>query len=150
MSRPLVSVLHGVNLDQLGRRDPAVYGAFTLAELERRVERSADELGMDAEFFQTNHEGQLVERLHSLRERAAAAVLNPGSWGHYAWSLRDALEIAAVPTVEVHISDVERREQWRRFSVLADVCFAKVSGRGLDGYDEALQLIRARLRDAER
>jgi 3-dehydroquinate dehydratase-2 len=137
--------MHGVNLDQLGKRNPLLYGTFTLEELERHVERRAEQLGFDTESFHTNHEGQFIEHLHSLRGRVDAVLVNPGSWGHYAWSIRDALEIAEVPAVEIHISDVERREQWRRFSVLGELCFAKVSGRGIDGYDEALALIRERL-----
>jgi 3-dehydroquinate dehydratase-2 len=142
---PLVAVLHGVNLDQLGNRDPVVYGPLTLAELEQRIERRAAQLGLRAEFFQSNHEGAFVEHLHSLRGRADAAILNPGAWTHYARALRDALEIAEVPAVEVHLSDVERREPWRRESVIRELCFATISGRGADGYDEALALVRGRL-----
>jgi 3-dehydroquinate dehydratase-2 len=142
---PLVAVVHGVNLDQLGNRDPELYGTLTLAELEQRIERRAAELGMRAEFFQTNHEGALVEHLHSLRGHADAAIINPGAWTHYAWAIRDALEIAAVPTVEIHLSDVQAREPWRRQSVIRDLCFATVSGRGAEGYDEALELVHARI-----
>ncbi len=141
----LLSVLHGVNLDQLGHRDPELYGTLTLGELEQRIERRAGELELECEFFHSNHEGDFVERLHSLRGRAAAALLNPGSWTHYAWGIRDALEIAAVPALEIHLSDVQRREPWRRVSVISELCFATISGRGPDGYEEALSLIRARL-----
>ena len=140
-----VEVIHGVNLDQLGRRDPLLYGTLTLAELEDRVKAEASELGLEASCFQTNHEGVLIEHLHSLRGRADAILLNPGAWGHYAWAIRDALEIAGLPTVEVHLSDVANREPWRRVSVIADVCFATVSGRGPDGYREALALVREEL-----
>jgi 3-dehydroquinate dehydratase II len=141
-----VAVIHGVNLDQLGRRDPALYGTLTLAELEQRIERSARALGMGASFFHTNHEGALVEHLHALRDGGADAILlNPGAWGHYAWAIRDALEIAGLPALEIHLSDVHKREPWRRVSVIADLCFATVSGRGPDGYDEALALLRAQL-----
>ena len=120
VSRNRVEVMHGVNLDQLGRRDPLLYGTLTLAELERQIERDGRELGLATSFFHTNHEGAFVERLHSLPDRADAVVLNPGSWTHYAWSIRDALEIAAVPALEIHLSDVQRREPWRRASVIAD------------------------------
>jgi len=146
-----VEVMHGVNLDQLGRRDPLLYGTLTLAELERRIEQDGRELGLTTSFFHTNHEGAFVERLHSLRGRADAVVLNPGSWTHYAWSIRDALEIAAVPALEIHLSDVQRRESWRRVSVIADLCFATISGRGPDGYRDALERVRdelARIGDA--
>jgi 3-dehydroquinate dehydratase-2 len=139
----VVEVMHGVNLDQLGRRDPELYGSFTLAELERRIEADASELGLRARFFQTNHEGAFVEHLHGLRGQADAAVLNPGAWTHYAWAIRDALEIAALPAVEVHLSDVSRREPWRRTSVIGELCIASIAGRGPDGYRDAL----ARLAD---
>lgn len=141
-----IAVVHGVNLDQLGRRDPAVYGTLTLAQLQRRIEARAGELQLRTSFFQTNHEGALIEHLHSLRDGDADAILiNPGAWTHYAWAIRDALEIAALPALEIHLSDIEHREPWRRVSVIRDVCFATVSGRGPDGYDEALALLREQL-----
>lgn len=147
MSEPArrIEVLHGVNLDQLGRRDPAVYGSLTLAELQDAVAARAQELGLQASFFQTNHEGELVERLHALRGQADGLILNPGAWTHYAWALHDALEIAGLPAVEVHLSDVQAREPWRRTSVIGDLCIATVSGKGVEGYGEALELLRAEL-----
>jgi 3-dehydroquinate dehydratase-2 len=140
-----LEVMHGVNLDQLGRRDPLLYGTLTLAELEQRIEREARELGMQTRFFHTNFEGEFVERLHSLRDSADAVLLNPGSWTHYAWAIRDALEIASLPALEIHLSDVQNREPWRRVSVLGELCFATVSGRGPDGYSDALALLREEL-----
>ncbi len=140
-----IAVMHGVNLDQLGRRDPAIYGTLTLAELERQIDEQADKLGLATSFFQSNYEGAFVEHLHRQREQADAILLNPGAWTHYAWAIRDALEIAALPAVEVHLSDVHNREQWRRTSVLGELCFATVSGRGADGYGEALALLREQL-----
>jgi 3-dehydroquinate dehydratase-2 len=140
-----VEVMHGVNLDQLGRRDPLLYGTLTLSELERKIEGDARELGLATRFFQTNHEGAFVERLHALGGRADAILLNPGSWTHYAWAIRDALEIAALPAVEVHLSDVQRREPWRRLSVIADLCLVTISGRGPDGYRDALETLREEL-----
>jgi 3-dehydroquinate dehydratase-2 len=137
-----IEVIHGVNLDQLGRRDPAVYGTLTLTELELAVADYARELGLVTRFFHTNHEGELVEHLHRLEGLADAILINPGAWGHYAWAIRDALEIAALPTVEVHLSDVRAREHWRRVAVLESLCLASVSGRGVDGYREALGLLR--------
>ncbi len=147
MSGPLyrLEVMHGVNLDQLGRRDPLLYGTLTLAELEQRIEREARELEIQTRFFHTNFEGEFVERLHSLRGAADAVLLNPGSWTHYAWAIRDALEIAALPALEIHLSDVQNRESWRRVSVLGELCFATVSGRGPDGYSDALALLREEL-----
>jgi 3-dehydroquinate dehydratase-2 len=140
-----VEVMHGVNLDQLGRRDPLLYGTLTLAELEREIEQHALELDMQASFFHTNHEGAFIEHLHGLAGATDAVVLNPGSWTHYAWSIRDALEIAAVPALEIHLSDVHNREPWRRTSVIAELCFATISGRGPDGYRDALERVRAEL-----
>jgi 3-dehydroquinate dehydratase-2 len=144
-ARYRIEVMHGVNLDQLGRRDPLLYGTLTLPELERRIEDQASELGLDTRFFQTNHEGAFIERLHALAGEADAILLNPGSWTHYAWAIHDALEIAALPALEIHISDVQAREPWRRVSVIADLCFATISGRGPDGYGDALALLRERL-----
>ncbi len=138
---PRVEVMHGVNLDQLGRRDPLLYGTLTLAELEARIEREAAALGLRTRFFHTNHEGEFIEHLHRLRDGADALLLNPGAWTHYAWAIRDALEIAALPAVEIHLSDVQHREAWRRVSVIGELCFATVSGRGPDGYGEALALL---------
>jgi 3-dehydroquinate dehydratase-2 len=147
----LIEVMHGVNLDQLGRRDPLLYGTLTLAQLERQIEQDAGELGMRARCFHTNHEGEFIEHLHSLRAppapptRADAILVNPGAWGHYAWAIRDALEIAALPALEIHLSDVHSREPWRRVSVIGELCFATISGRGADGYRDALELLRAEL-----
>ena len=140
-----VEVMHGVNLDQLGRRDPLLYGTLTLAELEQRIAHEAGELGLQTRFFQTNHEGAFVEHLHELQGRADAVLLNPGSWTHYAWAIRDALEIAALPALEIHLSDVQRREPWRRISVIRELCIATISGRGPDGYREALVRLREEL-----
>ncbi len=145
-----IEVMHGVNLDQLGRRDPLLYGTLTLPELEAQVGEQARELGLQTRFFQSNYEGAFVEHLHSLRGEADALLLNPGSWTHYAWAIRDALEIAGLPALEMHLSDIENREPWRRFSVIRELCFATISGRGPDGYREALVQLRAHLEQADR
>jgi 3-dehydroquinate dehydratase II len=147
-ARYRIEVMHGVNLDQLGRRDPLLYGTLTLSELERQIEQDARELHLSTRFFQTNHEGAFVERLHALRgppTQADAVLLNPGSWTHYAWAIRDALEIAGLPALEIHLSDVENREPWRRVSVIRELCFATISGRGPDGYRDALRQLREQL-----
>jgi 3-dehydroquinate dehydratase-2 len=141
-----VAVLHGVNLDMLGSRDTEHYGTVTLAELQTKVKRFASDLDLEATFFQTNHEGEFVEYLHRLPERADAALLNPGAWTHYSYAIRDALEIAAVPAVEVHLSDVESREEWRKSSVLDGLVIDVVSGEGTDGYRRALELLNGRLK----
>ncbi len=133
-------VLHGVNLDMLGRRDPAHYGALTLPELERAVTREAESLGFTVSCYQTNHEGELVETLHTIaRDGTEALLINPGAWTHYSYALRDALELVDAPVAEVHLSDIEAREEWRRRSVIADVAAVRVSGRGVDGYLEAVR-----------
>jgi 3-dehydroquinate dehydratase-2 len=137
-----VAVLHGVNLDVLERRPAAHYGGLSLAQLETRVAGFARELSLEASFFQTNHEGAYVEELHRVGEYADGLVLNPGAWTHYAWALRDALEIAALPAVEVHLSAVDDRESFRGVSVIRDACVATVSGRGVDGYRDALERLR--------
>ena len=142
-----VAVLHGVNFDILERRDAGVYGGLSLRELEQRISGWAGELGLEAIFFQTNSEGEFVEYLHRLPDVADAAIVNAGAWTHYSYAIRDALEFAAVPTVEVHISDISKREKWRRKSVFEDLdlVFARISGKGADGYREALELIAKRL-----
>jgi 3-dehydroquinate dehydratase II len=143
--RNRVEIMHGVNLDQLGRRDPAHYGRVTLDELERRTSEAAHDLGLVVRFFQTNHEGEFVEHLHRLEGLADAIVLNPGAWTHYSYAIRDALELAGLPAVEVHLSDVDSREQWRRHSVITELCIARVAGKGPDGYRDALERIRDEL-----
>ena len=144
-TRNRVEVMHGVNLDVLGRRDPELYGGLELAELEVRIKRFARELDLETAFFHTNHEGEFVEHLHRLPEIADAALLNPGAWTHYSWAIRDALEIAAVPAVEVHLSNVDEREEWRRRSVLEGLLVGRVAGEGPDGYRHALEIVAQRL-----
>ena len=138
-----VGVLHGVNLDQLGRRDPAVYGDENLAQLEGRVKGFATEMGLEVTFWQTNHEGDYCESLHRASERADGLILNPGAWTHYSYAIRDALELSGLPAIEVHISEVDSREDWRRKSVIRDLCLGRVQGKGVDGYREALELLKA-------
>ena len=143
--RNRVAVMHGVNLDALGRRDPDHYGTLTLPELEGTIKSFAGDLGLEVTFFQTNHEGQFVEYLHRLPEIADAALLNPGAWTHYSYAIRDALEIAGLPAVEVHLSDVSSREKWRTKSVLDGLALGAVSGKGPDGYREGLEMLKAAL-----
>ena len=140
-----IDVIHGVNLDQLGKRDPEQYGTFSLPELEGKIKRFADEVGLDVTFWQTNHEGEYCEQLHIARERADGLVLNPGAWTHYSYAIRDALEVAALPAVEVHLSAVDSRDDWRRLSVIRDLCVGRVQGKGADGYREALEILQREL-----
>jgi 3-dehydroquinate dehydratase II len=143
--RNRVEVLHGVNLDMLGKRDPEHYGTLTLVELEVRIRHWARQLGLETSFFQTNSERRYVERLHQAPELADGLLLNPGAWTHYSYAIRDALELAALPALEVHLSDVGSREEWRRRSVIADLVVARISGKGADGYHEALERLGAEL-----
>jgi 3-dehydroquinate dehydratase-2 len=140
--RHKVSVLHGVNLDVLGRRPLEHYGDLGLTELEVKVKHFARDLELDVAFFQTNHEGEYCEFLHRAGERADGLILNPGAWTHYSWAIRDALEVAALPAVEVHLSAVDQREEWRRISVIRSLCLGSVQGKGPEGYREALELLR--------
>jgi 3-dehydroquinate dehydratase II len=144
-TRNRVEVMHGVNLDQLGRRPASQYGDLSFDRLELRVSDYAKDLGLQVRFFQTNAEHEFVEHLHRLEGLADAIVMNPGAWTHYAWAIRDALEIAALPTVEVHLSDVDAREDWRRLSVVRELCVATVKGQGVEGYRAALQRVKEEL-----
>ena len=134
-----VDVLNGVNLDELGRRDPAHYGPLTLRELESRLYAWGKELGLTVRCRQTNHEGAYVDWLHEAIDGADGLVLNPGAWTHYSYAIRDAVELFDVPVVEVHLSNVDQREEWRRVSVISDIVAHRVIGRGPDGYKEAIE-----------
>jgi 3-dehydroquinate dehydratase-2 len=134
-------LLHGVNLDMLGKRPREHYGTVTLTQLCAQVAAHAAESGFEVRCFQTNHEGRLVEQLHALArgdEPVDAILINPGAWTHYSWALHDALELVLCPVAEVHLSAVEEREEWRRRSVIADLAVVSVSGKGVDGYLEAV------------
>ena len=143
--RNRIEVMHGVNLDALGRRPAAHYGDLTFDQLEQRIGDYARELDLEPRFFHTNSEGEFIEHLHRLDGIADAILINPGAWTHYAWAIRDALEIAALPAVEVHLSDVDNREEFRKVSVIRDLCLATVSGQGPEGYREALARLKAEL-----
>jgi 3-dehydroquinate dehydratase II len=133
--------MHGVNFDVLGSRDAGHYGGISLTELEVKIKQFARALEMEPSFSQTNHEGDFVERLHRAGESADGLILNPGAWTHYSWAIRDALEVSRLPAVEVHISRVDDREDWRSFSVIRDLCVGRVQGKGVDGYREALEIL---------
>jgi 3-dehydroquinate dehydratase-2 len=142
-----VAVLHGVNFNILERRDPSFYGGKSLSELEHEISDWARELGLEPIFFQTNHEGEFCEYLHRLRDLADSAIVNAGAWTHYSRAIADALAVAGLPTVEVHLSDVEARDDWRKVSVFDGQVLAKISGKGADGYREALELLARELAD---
>jgi 3-dehydroquinate dehydratase-2 len=140
-----VAVLHGVNFNILDRRDPAIYGGLSLRKLETEIERWAHELGLEAIFFQTNAEGEFCEYLHRVPELADSAIVNAGAWSHYSRAIADALDVAGVPSVEVHLSDVEARDEWRKLSVFDGLVLAKIFGKGPAGYREALELLAGKL-----
>lgn len=136
-----VAVLHGVNFDILERRDPSIYGGLSLPQLEAQISGWARERRLEPIFFQTNAEGEFVEYLHRLPDLADAALINAGAWTHYSRAIADALDVARLPAVEVHLSDVDSRDEWRRVSVFDGLVLAKVAGKGPDGYREALDLL---------
>jgi 3-dehydroquinate dehydratase II len=137
----LAAVLNGVNLNLLDRRDPGVYGGLSLPQLEERIRGWGQELGLDVVCRQTNSEGEYVEWCQELGESAGGLVVNPGAWSHYSYAIHDALQLARGPVVEVHLSDIESREDWRRHSVLADLAAHRVIGKGPEGYKEALEFL---------
>jgi 3-dehydroquinate dehydratase-2 len=136
-----IAVLNGVNLDMVGERDPDLYGGLGLSELETKIYEWALALECTARCRQTNHEGEFVEWCHEAYEWADGVIANPGAWSHYSWAIHDALELFTAPVVEVHLSNVDEREEWRRFSVLQDVAAARFVGKGPEGYREALEFI---------
>ncbi len=135
--------MHGVNFDVLHKRPAMVYGDFSLSSLERTIEKFAQGLELEVRFFQSNFEGEFVEEIHRAPDYADALVLNPGAWTHYAYAIRDAIEVAGLPAYEVHLSDVEAREDFRKISVIRDVCVGAVWGKGPDGYRDALAALKA-------
>ena len=136
-----VRVLNGVNLDMLGRRDPKTYGGVSINELETQIYEWAHDLSLTVRCRQTNSEGEYIGWIHDAYRDADAVIVNPGAWSHYSYAIHDALEILDVPIVEVHLSNIEQREEWRRHSVIADLMALRVIGKGPDGYREALEYL---------
>lgn len=137
-----IAILHGPNLDRLGTRQPEIYGSATLKDLEQLVRTEARKLGFTVTFFQSAHEGALVDKIHQLSDRGIEAfIVNFGAYSHTSIALRDALATADLPAVEVHLSDIKKREKFRRRSMTAGACIAMISGKGFAGYVEALRLL---------
>ena len=137
--RPILLVLHGPNLNLLGTREPHIYGTATLADYEELVRDHATLVGLALETVQANHEGDLIDAVHSARGRCAAILINPGAFTHYAWGLHDALAAFTGPIVEVHISNPNAREPWRHTSVVAPVAKGSIMGLGVHGYELAVE-----------
>jgi 3-dehydroquinate dehydratase-2 len=142
-----VLVLHGPNLNLLGERKPEIYGAITLAKLNSELRKKARQLGAELRIFQSNHEGELIDKLHSQRRWMQGLVINPGALTHYSYALRDAVEAVEVRTYEVHLSNIHAREPWRRVSVLAEIVEGQIAGKGIDSYREALERLARPLPD---
>lgn len=145
-----VEVMHGVNFDMLDRRDPAIYGGLSLTQLELRIAQFARTHGLQPRFFQSNSEAEFVEHLHLLPDVSDAVLINAGAWTHYSYAIGDALELTRLPAVEVHLSNVEAREDFRKISIFDGLVLAKISGKGIDGYDEGLAVLADHLGTAAR
>ena len=137
-----VLVLHGPNLNLLGEREPELYGTLTFAQLEAQISRRGIALGFSLKFFQSNHEGALIDRIHEERRWMNALLINAGALTLYSYALRDAIAAVKTRAIEVHLTDVHARESWRKVSVLAEVCEAQIAGKGPQGYVEALERLR--------
>jgi 3-dehydroquinate dehydratase-2 len=143
---PRVVVINGPNLNRLGRRQPGIYGTTTLAEIEQMVVDRGAQLGWEVETYQSNHEGDLIDRIHRAADDGVdALILNPGALTHYSYALLDALQSVELPAVEVHISNIDEREEWRRKSVTSEACVGLVKGKGPQGYVEALEILSQRV-----
>jgi len=130
-----ILIIHGVNLNMFGKRDPAQYGTITLEEINQKLKELAKELGVELETFQTNHEGEIVEKIHQAhQEKVDAVVINAGAWTHYSYALRDALAILKVPIIEVHMSNIHAREEFRHLSVIAPLAKGQIAGFGVHSY----------------
>jgi 3-dehydroquinate dehydratase-2 len=129
-----ILVLHGPNLNLLGKREPAIYGAFSLEEINGQIRALAAELGVEIELFQSNHEGELIDRIHRAMGAFDAVVINPGAYTHTSVALRDAVSSTGLPTVEVHLSNIYRREDFRQHSFLSGVAVGQITGFGADSY----------------
>jgi 3-dehydroquinate dehydratase II len=133
-----IAILNGVNLDVLDRRDPELYGGLSLNDLETQIYAWAKELDCTARCRQTNSEGEYVAWCHDALDWASGVIVNPGAWTHYSYAIRDALDLISVPIVEVHLSNLDEREEWRRHSVIAELATRRIMGKGPEGYRDAL------------
>ncbi|MBF0209430.1 MAG: type II 3-dehydroquinate dehydratase [Desulfamplus sp.] len=137
-----IAVLHGVNLNMFGKRDPAQYGTLTLKEIDTKILELANQLGVEVEFFQTNHEGEMVDKIHKIHQsNTDGVIINAGAWTHYNYSIMDALNILTIPIVEVHMSNIHAREPFRHVSVVAPIAKGQIAGFGVNSYLLGLRAI---------
>ncbi|MDD2392848.1 MAG: type II 3-dehydroquinate dehydratase [Eubacteriales bacterium] len=134
-------LINGPNLNMLGKRDPKQYGTFTLADVEKTCSDKALSRGYELITYQSNHEGDIIDRIHSAMIECDGIVINPGALTHYSYAIRDAIELCGLPVVEVHISDISSREGFRRISVVEDVCISQVKGFGIDSYTKGIDIL---------
>ena len=137
--RRKILVIHGPNLHMLGRREPSVYGTSTLEEIDEEIKKAAEECGMSADTFQSNHEGDLIEKIYETLDGYDVLIINPAAYTHTSVAIRDALLMLDIPIIEVHLSNIYRREPFRQKSMIADVVTAQVAGFGKDGYTIAVR-----------
>jgi 3-dehydroquinate dehydratase-2 len=147
-AKPLILVLHGPNLNLFGRREPHIYGTTTLAQIDERLARLADELGVELVTFQSNHEGALVDKFHEHIDRAAGALLNPAGLTQHGVSLHDAIKAMPFPVLEVHMSNIAAREEWRRHSIISPAVKATIQGLGWRSYTMGLRALAELIQDA--
>jgi 3-dehydroquinate dehydratase II len=142
-----ILVVHGPNLNLLGEREPEVYGSMTLDDVNQKITGHAAQLDVVVDFFQSNHEGAIIDYLHEHRHNANGILINPGALTHYSYAVRDAISGVQLPTVEAHLSDIYSREAFRSESVTKDVCLVQISGKGVNSYLEGLTVLVEHIRD---
>lgn len=140
-----IQVINGPNLNMLGIREPEIYGSLTLEEMNSRLKSKGDELGIALEFYQSNHEGALIDKIQDCYGKVDGIVINPGAYTHYSIAIRDAIAAVGLPTVEVHLSDINSREDFRKISVIKNVCIKQIWGKGIHSYTEALVFLAGKI-----
>ena len=140
-----IQVINGPNMNMLGVREPEIYGSLTLEEINRQLKKKGEELGISLEFYQSNHEGDIIDKIQECYGTADGIIINPGAYTHYSIAIRDAIAAVGLPAVEVHLSDINSREDFRKISVIKSVCLKQIWGKGVDSYTEALEFLAKKL-----